>query len=114
MRIRLGTGGPGESIECRNCGDAMLDAAGAHASKCCIGEATVGHNLVKEIIHKFASRADAHSELEPPNLVRSRPRDRPADVLSAASGRLSALDIGITSSALATGAGDDAAGVSRR
>ena len=108
VRIRLGAGGPTEAIECRNCGNARLDSAGIHASKCCIGEATVGHNLVKEIIHKFAARADAHAELEPPHLVRSRPADRPADILTAATGRLSALDVGITSSALSA-AGADAA-----
>ena len=39
----------------------------------------------------------------------SRPLDRPADVLTAAVGRLSALDVGVTSSATAPAPGEDAA-----
>ncbi|CAK0796533.1 unnamed protein product, partial [Prorocentrum cordatum] len=90
-------------------GEHLLDAAGPHASTCCIGEATVGHNPVKEELHRFAVMGDPRSELEPENLVRSRPLDRPADVLTAAVGRLSALDVGVTSSATAPAPGEDAA-----
>ena len=109
IRIRLGAGGPPDQILCAVCGEHLLDASGAHASTCCTGEATIGHNLVKEELHRFALIGDPRSELEPENLVRSRPRDRPADVLTAAVGRLSALDVGVTSSATAPAPGEDAA-----
>ena len=65
--------------------------------------------MVKEEIHRFALIADPGSEMEPVHLVRSRPMDRPADVLSTAPGRLSAMDVGITSSATASAVGEDAA-----
>eukprot|EP00973_Karenia_brevis_P015394 2105551-Karenia_brevis.AAC.1 len=64
----------------------MLDTAGAHASTCCTGEATRGHNLVKEELFQYSVIADPHSELEPVHLGHSRPLDRPADILTAASG----------------------------
>ena len=109
VRVRLGTGGPAEPTLCGHCGAAVLDSAGAHASTCCLGEATIGHNLVKETLHRYAIRGDPGTELEPVNLVRSRPLDRPADVLSAAPGRLSAIDVGVTRSAIAVAEGEDAA-----
>ena len=109
IRIRLGAGGTGEPTVCECCGDRVLDAAGAHASTCCTGEATVGHNLIKEVLRRYALLADPRTEIEPTNLVRSRPADRPADVLTTAAGRLSALDVGVTSTATASAPGEDAA-----
>ena len=58
---------------------------------------------------RIATKADPASEMEPSHLVRSRPADRPADVLSAAPGRLSALDIGITSAVVSTFRSEDPA-----
>ena len=57
----------------------------------------------------YALLADPSTEREPENLIPSRPRDRPADVLTAAaSGCVAALDLGVASPAAAA-AGDDAA-----
>ena len=63
------------------------------------GEATWGHNAVRDLIFEFSLAADATTEKEPAGLISSRPTLRPADVLSpaAVSGRMAALDIGITS-----------------
>ena len=65
--------------------------------------------MIKEVIHRYALMGDPRAEVEPPNLVRSRPADRPADVLTTVAGRLSALDVGVTSSATAAAPGEDAA-----
>ena len=68
-----------------------------------------GHNAVRDAVFSFAKCADPSAELEPEHLIPSRPRDRPADVLtSAAPGCVAALDIGVASPASIT-AGDDAA-----
>ena len=40
VRCMLGVGGPQEPRPCKTCGTQVLDSAGAHASKCCTGEAT--------------------------------------------------------------------------
>ena len=104
VRVRLGCGGLPDPSTCRCCGVAPLDSNGAHASICAIGEATRGHNAIKEIIFDTAHHADPQAELEAKNIVPSRPGDRPADVLTAASGCLAALDVGVTSPASAWGA----------
>ncbi|CAK0902514.1 unnamed protein product [Prorocentrum cordatum] len=109
MRIRLGASGPPEPTLRGVCGERLLDAAGARASTCCIWEATVGHGLAMEELHRFAVMGDPRRELEPENFVRSRPLGRPADVPTAAVGSLSALDVGVTSSATAPAPGEGAA-----
>ena len=77
------------------------------ADSCCaLGEANNGHNAVRDCLYDFACTADPATEWEPEDLVPSRPRARPADVLTPAAiaGRVAALDIGITSPASAPGA----------
>ena len=74
-----------------------------------MGESTTGHNAVRDIVFSNALNADASAEREPEHLIPSRPRDRPADVLTAAvPGCVAALDIGVASPAAAA-AGEDAA-----
>ena len=101
VRVRLGDGGPPDVGLCGYCGKSQLDTSGAHASCCAIGEATVGHNAVRDVLFEFASTADPATEWEPEDLISSRPRARPADVLTPAAiaGRVAALDVGITSPA---------------
>ena len=83
----------------------QLDSAGRHASCCALGEATVGHNALRDSLFEFASAADPATEWEPEDLVPSRPKSRPADVLTSAAvaGRMAALDVGVTSPAVARG-----------
>ena len=102
VRVRLGCGGPPDCAICGCCGRAQLDAAGSHASWCSLGEATAGHNAVRDVLFEFASSADPATEWEPEDLIPSRPRARPADVLTPAAipGRVAALDVGVTSSAV--------------
>ena len=90
------------------CVDVARDSkwtSGKHASTCALSQATAGHNDVRDVVFAYASEADPASELEPMELVSSRPRARPADVLTPAAipGRVVALDIGITSPAVANG-----------
>ena len=107
VRLRLGAAGPDEPLPCRLCG-AVLDGAGSHPLCCAPGEATRGHNAVKYILHDLARTADPAAELEPLGLIPSHPTLRPADVLTSAAtpGRLSAVDVGVTSPE-ASGAGED-------
>ena len=60
-------------------------------------ESTAGHKAVRDCIYKFACGADPATEWEPQDLVPSRPRARPADVLTPAvfRGCVAALDVGI-------------------
>ena len=110
VRIRLGAGGPIDGGICSNCGERSLDRAGGHATCCAIGESTRGHNALRDTVFTFAKIADPSAELEPENLIPSRPRDRPADVLTAAApGCVAALDIGVASPAAASVGGGDAA-----
>ena len=99
VRIRLGAGGPLEPVQCAACGRAVLDSAGAHASCCALGEATRGHDAVRDVIYDFSVAADTLTEREPRGLVPSQPELRPADALSPAviPGRLAAQDVGVTS-----------------
>ena len=109
VRVRLGAGGLLASTLCSCCGHRALDRAGAHASCCAPGESTRGHNAVRDVLFEFAIHADPSTEKEPEFLIPSRPRDRPADVLtSAVPGCVAALDVGVASPAAAA-AGDDAA-----
>ena len=109
VRVRLGAGGPATCKVCSCCGVRTLDRAGAHASCCAPGESTRGHNATRDILYEFASHADPSAAKEPEFLIPSRPRDRPADVLtSAVPGCVAALDVGVASPAAAA-AGDDAA-----
>ena len=108
VRIRLGAGGPAEGSVCGLCGKS-LDRAGGHATCCPIGESTKGHNALRDTVFSYALLADTSAECEPEHLIPSRPRDRPADVLTAVvPGCVAALDIGVASPAAAA-AGDDAA-----
>ena len=102
VRVRLGAGGPPDVGVCGCCGQAQLDSSGAHASCCALGEATAGHAAVRDSIFECASAADPSAEWEPVDLIPSRPRARPADVLTPAAipGRVAALDVGITSPAV--------------
>jgi len=108
VRMRLGAGGPADGSVCGLCGK-FLDRAGAHATCCPIGESTKGHHALRDVVFSYALLADSSAELEPEHLIPSRPRDRPADVLTAAvPGCVAALDIGVAAPAAAA-AGDDAA-----
>lgn len=109
VRIRLGAGGPTEAVPCACCGDALLGPSGLHALLCARGPSTRGHNAVRDQLFAVASSLDSTSELEPPGLIPSRPRLRPADLLTGVSGfsaRHVALDVGICCPA-AVGAGTD-------
>ena len=101
VRVRLGAGGPPDVAVCGLCGRAQLDTAGGHASCCSLGEATAGHNAIRDCLFRYASEADPATEWEPQDLVSSRPRARPADVLTPAAfpGRVAALDVGVVSPA---------------
>ena len=101
VRVRLGTGGPGDVAVCGLCGQAQLDTAGGHASCCSLGEATVGHDAIRDCVYRYGCEADHATEWEPQDLVSSQPRARPADVLTPAAfpGRVAALDVGVVSPA---------------
>eukprot|EP00973_Karenia_brevis_P088387 12256310-Karenia_brevis.AAC.1 len=105
VRVRIGAGGPPDVAVCGCCGKHQLDTSGRHASCCALAEATRGHNAVRDVLFAYASEADPSTEWEPEDLVPSRPRARPADVLTPAAipGRVAALDVGITSPAASSG-----------
>ncbi len=107
VRTRLGAGGPDEPTPCRICGG-VLDPSGWHALCCALGEATRGHNAVRDQIHSAARIADPAAEIEPLGLIPFHPLLRPDDIFTsaAAHGRLSALDVGICSPD-SVDAGDD-------
>ena len=108
LRIRLGAGGPDEPVPCRLCKRGTLDHTATHCLCCALGEATRGHNKVRDELLSIARSADASAEKEAPGLIPSHPLLRPADVLTSATsdGRLSAMDVGICSPD-AGDAGDD-------
>jgi len=99
VRLRLGDGGPSEPVACRSCKDGLLDTSGSHALCCALGEATRGHNAVRNSLHETTKSGDSSAETEPLGLIPSVATLRPADVFTsaAAPGRLSALDVGICS-----------------
>jgi len=116
VRLRLGSGGPAEAIPCSCCGDALLGTSGLHAFLCARGQSTRGHNAVRDALFKVAASLDPSSELEPLGLIPSRPRLRPADLLTGVAGfsaRHVALDVGICCPA-ASGAGNDCAEAMRQ
>ena len=97
IRVRLGAGGPTSPILCQVCRNMYLDPMGEHSSKCCVGEATRGHNACGKVLWGYALDADPGAEREPAQLVQQDPALRPADLLTSASGRQIGADIGITS-----------------
>ena len=101
VRIMIGAGGPTDVAVCGLCGRAQLDTAGAHATCCSLGEATAGHNAIRDCLFRYGSEADPATEWEPQDLVSSQPRARPADVLTPAAfaGCVAALDVGVVSPA---------------
>ena len=101
VRVRLGAGGPACAVTCEACGASVLDTDGRHASVCCTGEATRGHNRCVDILYSYAKSLDPATEHEPSDLVASQARLRPADLLTAAACRLTAVDVGVTSPAVA-------------
>ena len=105
VRVRLGCGGPPDLARCACCSTHYLDTEGAHASGCSTGEATVGHNAIRDVVYTFCLEADAAPEKEPTDLVSSRPRARHADVFTSAAtpGREGALDVGVTTPAVSPG-----------
>ena len=75
---------------------------------CAPGEATRGHNRVRDAVLGLASLADGTARPEVAGLIEDAPALRPADILTdAAFGRLTALDISIAAPH-AAGAEDDA------
>ena len=105
IRVRLGCGGPRGCTVCEVCQEAVVDCRGEHASKCCIGEATRGHNRCAEEIFHYVKQVDPEAHSEPRGIVPSQNRLRPADILTtAACSRLTAADFGITSPAVADSA----------
>lgn len=106
VRVRLGSGGPPDVGVCGYCERHQLDSAGGHASCCAVGEATLGHNAVRDVVFAYAAEADPSADREVADLAPSHPRARPADVLTTAAiaGRVAALDVGVTSPAAAAGA----------
>ena len=65
VRLRLGVGGPPDTATCGLRGNAVLEPAGAHPACCATGEATRGHNRVRNIVYEFSLIADASAEREP-------------------------------------------------
>jgi len=109
LRLRLGAGGPSESVPCACCNNALLGPSGSHALLCAQGHSIRGHNAVRDVLYKVSASIAPTTELEPTGLIPTRPLLRPADLLSGVSGfsgRLAALDVGICSPA-AVGAGDN-------
>ena len=102
VRVRLGCGGPSDAVLCGACSQAVMDDAGRHASTCCLGEATRGHNRCVENLLACAQQLDSESVMEPRELVPSQGHLRPADILTAAARRLTAVDLGVTSPATST------------
>ena len=98
VRLRLGVGGPPDTASCGLCGNAVLEPSGAHPACCATGEATRGHNHVRNIVHEFSLIADASAEREPLGLVFLMLR--PADILTSAAldGCTATQDIGTTAS----------------
>ena len=79
-----------------------MDGTGRHATPCCLGEATRGHNRCVETLFTYAQAVDPESVKEPRELVPTQQHLRPADILTAAARRLTAVDMGVTSPSTAT------------
>lgn len=108
IRLRLGAAIADSPFECRLCGH-ISSVHGRHALCCATGQATVGHNRIRDIGFKLAVLGDASATVETPGLIASRPELRPADLLTSAAvqGGRAALDFGVASPE-STGAGADA------
>ena len=94
---------------CASCNDALLSPSGLHSLLCARAASTRGHNAVRDELFKVTVSLESSFEKEPTGLIPSRPRLRPADVLTCVSGltgRCAALDVGISCPA-AAGAGND-------
>ena len=63
--LRLGVGGPPDTATCGLCGNSVLEPSGAHPACWATGEATRGHNRVRNIVHEISLIADASAEREP-------------------------------------------------
>ena len=110
VRLRLGAPLVSDSCTCHRCG-ALVQPDGVHTQTCGGAGEVVGHNRVRDSLHALAALADPSAALETPGLIPSRPKHRPADVLTYAAGLAggcSALDVGVTTP-WSTGAGDDCA-----
>ena len=108
VRLRLGAPIIDDPVVCHRCGAAILDRSCSHALCCSLGEATKGHNKVRDDVLRVVHIADSAAETEVPGLIPSAPSLRPADIFTEAAvpGCQAAMDIGITSPDSA-GAGDD-------
>ena len=108
VRLRLGAPIIDDAVVCHRCGAAILDRACSHALCCSLGEATKGHNKVRDDILRVVHIADSTAETEVQGLIPDAPSLRPADIFTEAAvpGCQAAMDIGITSPD-STGAGDD-------
>ena len=114
VRIRLGADMVEAGVPCQRCG-ALIRGSAAHALACGGAGECVGHNRIRDAVHGVAHAADPSSCLEPAGLVASRPKRRPADVLThaATSCGCVALDIGVTTP-FSAGSGDDCVAAMRR
>ena len=108
LRLRLGAPIIDDAVVCHRCGAAILDRSCNHALCCSLGEATKGHNRVRDDVLRLVHIADSAAETEAQGLIPFAPSLRPADIFTEAAvpGCQAAMDIGITSPN-ATGAGDD-------
>ena len=108
VRLRLGAPVFVDPGPCARCGVERGISSG-HALCCAPGEATRGHNRIRDVLLGLASLSDGAACAEAPGLIAGAPLLRPADVLtSAAFGRQTALDVSIVAPH-AAGAGADAA-----
>ena len=69
VRVRLGAGDLPDVGLCGYCGRRQLDTSGAHASCCAVGEATKGHNAIRDTIFAYAVEADPGTDWAPEDLV---------------------------------------------
>merc|ERR1711963_1132729 len=86
---------------CEACGAKIMDGTEQHASTCCIGEATRGHNRCIETLFQCVKSVDPEAAMETRGIIPTQECLRPADILSAAACRLTAADLVVTSPAVA-------------
>ncbi len=108
VRVRLGAPIIDEAVVCHRCGAAILERKCTHALCCSLGEATKGHNRVRDDVLRLVHIADSAAETEVQGLIPDAPSLRPADIFTEAAfpGCQAAMDIGIASPD-AAGAGED-------
>lgn len=68
-RLRLGMPLFEGSGMCARCGDDSLDCFGSHCLRCALGQATRGHNQVRDEVRILAHLADPSAQAEPVNLI---------------------------------------------